>query len=209
MRVVPWHTEFWTVRDHEQDTSLAHLLDHHRQGGQGARIDPVRVLDHHQDRRARGDIKQLLDQRRLRELVTFLRRQQLCWVAVGRQREQRGEQGSRRRHAIGLELQHRLELVEPHRRAIVAVDARRALQLADDRVECRAAVVGRALVAQPHMGRLVDGLTQRLQQPALADARLAADKDDTPLAGAGLLPGAKQLCQFALAPDERRQVDAS
>src|SRR5437016_13111328 len=62
----------------------------------------------------------------------------------------------------------------------------------------------RAEIPQAHIRLASDLLGERGCEPRLADAWLAGDQHDPPLAGLRLLPAAQQQLDFLVTPDERR-----
>ena len=62
----------------------------------------------------------------------------------------------------------------------------------------------RAEIAQAGVGLGSDVLGKRRSQPRLADAWLAGQQHDPPLAALRLLPAAEQQLDFLVTPDERR-----
>ncbi len=71
---------------------------------------------------------------------------------------------------------------------------------------CRAefGVVGRALVADQDVRLGRHRLHHGFRDPRLADAGLAGEQDELPLAAPGLPPPLDQECQLLVAPDDRR-----
>jgi hypothetical protein len=66
-------------------------------------------------------------------------------------------------------------------------------------------VVGRALVAQPHVRLRADALLKRRDYPRLADSGFAGEQYHLAIAGAGTLPAPFEDVDLLLAPDARRQ----
>ena len=81
-----------------------------------------------------------------------------------------------------------------------------ALQLLDQRMQRTGRVVRRALVEQAYVGLVLEARAHFPHQTRLADAGLAGQQDDMPLAVFGLLPSAQQQRDLLVAPDQRRQA---
>ncbi len=129
-------------------------------------------------------------------------------IAIFRQRQgqERGQQRHRFTEWQVKDLEHRLELGKARRNSVLRLPAGQQLEMLDHRVERAAGVIGRAADGDPGQALGADLGSEPVDQHALADPRLAADRHD--LAARlflGALPGAAQKPGLLVAPDERRR----
>ena len=163
----------------------------------------MRVLEQHQHRLLLRQALHLVEQRRKR-LAALLRGREVerRIAGSGRDRQHRGDQRRDLVHAVGRKAEHFLELFELRLGRLLRRDARRALELLHEGIERAVAMIGRALVAQPHVRRLRDLLGEPGRKPRLADARLARDQHDLALAAPGAALARDEIGALGLAPDE-------
>ncbi len=79
--------------------------------------------------------------------------------------------------------------------------------MADEGVKWGVAVMGTALELIASLAVASDSFPQRLDQPALADARFAADPNDLARAVPNPSPPTFQLSRFLHSANKRRQID--
>ena len=124
--------------------------------------------------------------------------------------DQRYRQGARRR--VRAEARRRvraeqcLELVEALLGCVLVLYPGGPADKRRERKERAAAVVGRALIAKPGMGFVRDVFGNHRGQPRLANARLANDQNDLPLALPRQFFAAEQKFDFPLPTHEVREV---
>ncbi len=194
------------VRDDQQNARVAN--PHHRflQQLPGGRVDPVGVFEKEQHRTLLCQCQQLRDQRLQKQLLGFLRgKAQLAVAALEGYRQQIREQRRVGDQVLSGAGQQRFELVEPHLVGVSGCKSGGMLQLPYRRVENTARVIGRALIANRREVVAGDVLGEALQQPRLADARLARNQHHLALAGLGETPAVGQQAQLVHAADEFRQ----
>ena len=203
---LPGRGELRSAGQQQQDPRGADPIDDRAEDVERAGIGPVQVLEDAQHRLPPGEPEELLNQRLDRQLPLPLRAVgQRRVTPVGRDRQQRRDQGGRLAHPLDALRQQGLQLVQLGRVRVVAGETRGALELLDDGMEGGAGVVGRALVAQPQVRFRFDMLADGSDDPRLADARLARQEHRLPLAVLGLLPAIEQQGDLLLAPDQRRE----
>ena len=186
----------------ELGDAVERLLDQLERG----RVDPVQVLEQAEHRPRPRQPEELSRQRRQRPRTLLLRREIEARVtAFGVYPEQRREE---RRHGCHLDrclAQDRLELVEAQSWRIARIEAGCLIELTDDRPERAVDVVGRALVPEPQVRPVGQGVEQPLRDARLADPGLADEQHALALAGLGLPPALEQERQFLVAPDHRQR----
>jgi hypothetical protein len=99
--------------------------------------------------------------------------------------------------------EQRPQLVQSHRRRVVAGEPRGALQLADKGVERAILIVRRAEIAQSDVRLALDMCRQCRGQARLADPGLAGDQHHPTFARLGLLPAPRQEVELLVAADQR------
>jgi hypothetical protein len=177
---------------------------------EGGGVDPVRVLNQHQHRFAARESEQLLDQHGQRAGTPLLRAEILCWVPRSRVDPEQGRDERRRLGDVVDPLaQQRLELLELHHVRIGAAKAGGDGELLDHWPERRAGVMGRALAAKRHVFVLCDRIARGLQQPGLANSRLADQEHRLALAGQNLSPSLQDQRQLLVAPDHWQRATRS
>jgi hypothetical protein len=149
----------------------------------------VQILEDHQHRLLPVGGFELVQQRREQLLALALRAE--AQIAGGiRQRQQVGDQ----RDLVAVACARRdqgHELVEPLLGRVVLRKAGGAFELCDKGIQRAVLMVRRAEIAQPGVRLAFEALAQRRGQPRLADARLARQKYDLPLARRGAPPAAQ------------------
>ena len=154
-----------------------------------------------------GEPGQLLDQDLEGALLLALRAKVQGAVAlISRDAQQRPDQRRRLVQLLGALSEQRLQLGESVPGFVMGGEARRPLQLCDDRVERAVGVVGRAEMADRDVRLARQLLTKGAQQPRLADARLARDQDHLAVAVLGPAPALQQHGQLVLTSDQRRHA---
>ena len=180
------------------------LLDHLERG----RVDPVGVLDDHQDGLPGGEPEQLLGERLEGPRPLRLRRQiERAIACAAVEAEQVGDQG--RAAVSDRPVEQGLQLVQPRLERIVRSQPRRIVQLLDHRPERAVGVVGRALVADAKVRLLGHGVEQGAADPRLADAGLADQQHALAFARLGQRPALEQQRQLLIAPDHRQERRAT
>ena len=192
------------IREDEERADARHAVD---QGGEellGGGVDPVQVLDDHDlgaGRRRLGEKAANGVQR----LATALPR-----AHRGHRRVPRihGEQGPQVwRHPGDLPAEGgdaALDLQDDGGSRVALLDREHAPQQVDERVERHGAPEGEALSLEP--SRAVVDLTLKLvEEPRLADARLAHNQHHLALSRLGAPEAILQDLKLALAPHERRE----
>src|SRR5262249_32281386 len=99
--------------------------------------------------------------------------------------------------------EQRRQLVELHAGTAVWREARRLRELRNKWMERGARLVRRAEIAEASMGLAFDSGQQAFGDTRLADAGLAGEQYDSPLARLGLLPTAQQQVHLFPAADKR------
>ena len=154
-----------------------------------------------------GEPDQLLDQDLEGALLLALRAKVRGAVAlISRDAQQRPDQRRCLVQLLGALSEQRLEFGEPVRGFVMGGEARRPLELRYDRVEHTIGVVGRAEMANRDVRLARQLLTKGVQQPRLANARLAGDQDHLTVAVLGPAPAIQQHGQLVLTTDQWRQA---
>ena len=154
-----------------------------------------------------GEPDQLLDQNLEGALFLALRAKVQGVVAlISRDGQQRPDQRRRLVQLLGALSEQRLQLGEPVPGFVMGGEARRPLQLCDDRVERAVRVVGGAEMAQREVRLVCQLLAKGVHQPRLADARLTRDQDHLAVAVLGPAPALHEHGQLVLASDQRRDA---
>ena len=125
---------------------------------------------------------------------------------IARDAQQRPDQRRRLVQFLGALSKQRLELGEPVPGFVMGSEARRSLELSDDRVKRAVGVVGGAEIAQREVRLARQLLTKGVYQPRFADARLARDQDHLAVAVLGPAPALQQHGQLVLTSDQRRHA---
>jgi hypothetical protein len=174
--------------EHEQRVTLAEVQQQ-LQPGQGVLVAPLEIVQHQQSRPAS---RQHRPGQALQEPVAL--------PGVGH----RARQG----HGVGASGRHQpVDLAGPYRlQPVAGRPQRRAAQPLRHRGE-REPPAGRETAGAHGVGPgALDQRGQLVQQPALADAGLAGDQDETGLPGHGLVPALLQQRQFAFAADQPQRA---
>ena len=171
-----------------------------------ARIDPLQVLEHDQERSAVGHVPDVLDQR-VDQLPA-----QLAPVDRGRREsavvpdvEQRDEQREQTFDGHRRAFQRAAQLLRSRRRALAVGELGPGAHGGGDGIEGGVAVDRRALQEQarrqlaPH-----DPLVQRPGEPGFSDPALAGEHDHPTASGACLVPQSEQSRELAFAIDQRQ-----
>ena len=154
-----------------------------------------------------GEPGQLLDQNLEGALLLALRAKVQGAIAlIGRDAEQRADKRRRLVQLLGALSEQRLEFGEPVCGFVMGGEARRPLQLRDDRVERAVGVVGRTEMTDCDVRLVRQLFAKGAQQPRLANARLTRDQDHLAVAVLGPAPALEQHGQFVLTSDQRRQA---
>jgi hypothetical protein len=129
---------------------------------------------HREHRPAAGEADHLVEQGLECSGLLRLRGQVDGWIAsLGRDRQQRREQGRDVGDVPGRLREHRLQLVKPGLGGIIGDEPRCPLELVHHRVKRAVGVIGRAVVAQADIRFLGQALDQATGQARLADPGLA------------------------------------
>ncbi len=127
----PGRGELRPKGDDQHCAKVRHSVDQSAENIERRGIDPVRVLQHHEDRRLLRQSHEYGEQRCNRPLLLLARRHFDCGISLrGRDRQQSGEV---RRDVPGLQPgagDHRLQLVEPRRRRTRRQQGRRHARFA-------------------------------------------------------------------------------
>ena len=167
----------------------------------------MKILEHRQHRLAPRELFEQPHQGVEHPLLAALRRQVLgpSRLEAGH-RQQIGEQRQVRfRGAAG---QQGLKLAPPRLGIVVAVKARRAFELAGDRIECAFAMMRRAEIAHGDVRLARDALAHRFGQARLAEAGIGRDQHGVTLARLAARPAAHQHRDLRVATDQRRGARA-
>ena len=141
----PRRAELRPVGDHYEDRQATRSLDHHVEQLQSRGVGPVQVFIQLEHGPLAGEPGQLLDQDLEGALLLALRAKVQGAVAIiSRDAQQRPDQRRRLVQLLGALSEQRLQLGESVRGFVMGGEARRPLQLRDDRVERAVGVVGRA-----------------------------------------------------------------
>ena len=206
---VPGRPELGPVGHDQQHRQALDPLHREVEQLERGRIDPMRVLEHHQHRASRRQPLELGEERPEGAGLLLLRRQgRQREAALGRQREELGEEGGDLGHVGDRAGEQRLELGELGRVVVGAGEARRPRELLDDRVERAVRVVRGAMVAEADPVLGAQPLAQGEDDPRLADAGLAREQHDLALAGPGEPPAVEEQRQLLVAADERGRAGA-
>jgi len=200
----PVRLELGPVGYEQEHGGILDVHDALRQQLLRGRVDPVRVLEQHENGLAPGERQELRDEHLQRPALALLGREVGRRIARRRgDREQVGEQrhGVRGRPRLGQGLQ----LLQPHLGGIVRPDAGGVEQLGDHGVERAVAVIGRALVADRQVLAVVHIVAQHLRDPRLAHARVGGQQHDLALAGPRGVPALPEQGDLRLAADDREQ----
>src|SRR5215470_8939280 len=144
--VQPRGFELGPERDYEQDARGLDSRDRQIDRLQGRRVDPVRVLEDHEDWLAGCETDHLIGQGCKRPLLLPLRGDPKGRIPVPRwDRQERSEEGANCSDLGHRPPDHYLQLVEFRFRRLLTLEPGRPLQMLDDRVERAIRMVGRAL----------------------------------------------------------------
>ena len=189
--VAPGRLEFGPCRYQHQHRRRFGSVDHARQQAERARIGPLRVFEHQQNRHHLGLQRHRFEQQIRGPVALLLRRQLERRIAAGEgDRQQRGDQGNDLGLAITEMSELALELIEPFRGLVVARDPRFALEALDHRGVGGVDMIGRALIAQQCIVLAARRLDHRFDEARFADAGLAAQHHHLAFAVGGLAPAA-------------------
>ena len=125
---------------------------------------------------------------------------------ISRDAQQRPDERRRLVQLLGALGEQRLKLGELLTGFVVGGEARRPLQLCDDRMERAVCVVCRAEMVDCDVRLAGQLLAKGAQQPRLADARLARDQDHLAVAVLGPAPALHEHGQLVLTSDQRRHA---
>ena len=190
----------------EQEAGGAKALHEAVEQGLGLAVDPVQVLEDHQQRLHLALPQQQALDRVERALAALRRVQVLPGRVLDRhveQREQRGQQGLER----AVQAQHAPQHLGAHLPVVVPVaDLEVALEQVDHRQVAGGLAVGdgRGLQDQPVLDPMRVG--ELVGEPRLAHPRLAHDGDHLPPAGAGLAEDPAQVLDLGVAAHEAREA---
>ena len=191
------------VGEDQEDRARRHAVAEDGQELLGRPIDPVEVLDHHDLRTPLGGAQDHPAER-LEDAAAALARIERGDGRVGGAERQQVLQRGRRRAQVVAEVPHgALDLGRRHVLGVALVDAHPALEEIDERMKRRGPAEGQAVALSP-VG-VTRAAAELVEQPRLADPRLADDEHHLPLPGAG--PGERGVQRLELAPaaDERRE----
>ena len=205
--VFPRRLELRAERHHGQHGGGRCLLDQQVQQLQRGRVGPVHVLPYHQQRPFLGHVHQPVHQVLVGKAFLPLRqRAHLALSLMHGNGQQRGEQ---RQRLVVVKCPALEPIVQPAALDLGRVVTQKtglALDPVDHGMQGAVRVVRRA--AKDHGGPafVPDLLVQGAHQPALADARVAADQHHLAHVGFGLFPAVLQQQDFAVAPDQRHRL---
>ena len=203
MRVFgPGRLELWAEGDEQQDREADDSVDGEMQKLQGTRVDPVRVLEHHQQRRLPGEAFELPKDGRERAFPLRRRAEWHGREAVGGQRQQLRQQPPVFRRCT---VEKRLQLLGLRLGRVAVLETGHPLELAGDGEERAVAVVRRAEVAELGVGLAEKPLPEGGDEARLAHAGLGREQHHLAIAASGSPPAAPQQLDFLVAADERRQ----
>ena len=189
----PGRLELRPERDHQQHRHAGGTGNHSIEQIKRCRIDPVGVLEHHQHGALRRGAVELVEKRREGHLSLLLRADRHCRVAlVRRHRQQLGDQRHIARQIFCRRLEQGLQFVELRTGVAARLESRGLLELRNQRVERALRMVGRAEIAKSGMRLALEPDQQAFSDARLADAGLAGEQHDPPLAELGLIPTAQQ-----------------
>ncbi len=199
----PGRRKFRTKGNHQQHGQLERPLDESAEQVERGWVDPVRIFHQGQNRRTRG---QTLEQRHKgadRPLFGFVRRHVERRISRGgRNREQRREHRREVRSRQTGERDERFQLVEPLLGGLVAHEARRAPNRAKHGIKRLVDVMSGTLKAHRDMISFADMFAQVGQNARFADAGLAGEQHDLPLALVCVAPALRQQRDLPLAADK-------
>ena len=205
----PGRHEFGTQRHHQQHRQGADARDQRAEQRAGGGIDPMRVLDDHQQTpaaRQRLDAPQKQVERRRAALLRRHRRRRR--VRIGRQREQACQQMAAARRILAPAAQQRAKLRALCIGIVLATQPRRAAQVLGHRIQRLAGVELRAEEPQLRLRLALQFAAHRVGQPRLADPCLAAQQQRLALAAKRQAPAFADDPQLVRATDEPRQPGA-
>jgi hypothetical protein len=155
-------------------------------------VDPLGVLEDHQERLPRRQPLELLEQDLAGSLPPAFGAD-LGWrsAPAGRDRQKRRQEQNRLLDLLGAQSQYCLNFRELYTGRIGVLDSGGSRHLFEHRVECAPAVEGRTLVAQPNVGFACQSVEQTQRDPRLADAWLAREQHGLSCAVPGLLPASQ------------------
>ena len=149
---------------------------------------------------------ELVEKRGESHLALLLRADRQRRVAlVRRHAQQLGDQRHVAWQIFRRRLEQSLQPVETSCRAAARLEARGPFELRNERVERAVRMVGRAEIAKTSMRLALEPRQQGFGNTRLADAGLAREQHDPPLAELGLIPAAQQQIDLLLPANEWRQ----
>jgi hypothetical protein len=188
---------------HEQQRDVVGRVEQPADQLTRRRVGPVQVLDDQQQRRAARLGVQPVRERVERHRAAALRAQRLGLAAGDRQVEQPGEQLDAQRPELLVTGQRGLD--RPPALGVVAAEPPALAQRVDERVQRAGAAVLAALQVQRLQVR-GEAMDEVVDQPRLADPRLAGEQDPGARAGARPVGGRAEDRALGLAADQRDQA---
>ena len=194
------------VVDQKQEACGPQALHEAVEQGLGLAVDPVQVLEDHEQRLRLALAQQQALNAVERALAALGRVQVLPGRVFDRhveQRQQRGQQGFER----AVQAQHAAQHLGAHLPVVVPIaDLEVALEQVDHRQVAGGLAVGHGGGVQDQPVLHPVGVGELVDQPRLAHAGLADDGDDLPPAGAGLAEDPAQVLDLGVAADEAREA---
>ena len=169
------------------------------------RVGPMQILEDHQYGLPLRQTSELSQQRLECLFLLSLWREVESGVTIVEGQRQKLRQQRHVTFGGCIRRKERLQLVEPRRRRIVAREAGRPFELADEREQGAILVMRRAEIAQSRISLALDAVSEGLDQSRFPNPRLCRDQHHTPRTRFRLRPSTPQQLDFLLASDERGQ----
>ncbi|HEV8029175.1 MAG TPA: hypothetical protein VGP50_17205, partial [Stellaceae bacterium] len=205
----PRRREVRPRRHQDEQPRLADAVGEARHQFERGGVDPVRVLQHQEDRITLAQMDDLVDKERDGRRLPLRRRQrQLRRRRLGRDRQEVSQQRDRGFVRRGAPREYCPELVDAGTRRVGGRKSGSPSEMLDDRIEHAVPVIGRALQVNPGVKLMGDIFLQRLDRARFADTSLADHADDLTLARAGETPALEHQPHFVRPADERQRTGA-
>src|SRR5215471_1048783 len=158
----PWRREFRAGRDDEEDWQARHAIDGEREQLKRGRVDPMRILEHHEHGPAVGELGNLVDQGRQCAFLASLRTQVQGRVALAEgDGQQRRQQRNGLAQADARRTKEGLELGEPYLSLIVVLDPCCPQQVTYDRMEGAVGVIRRTMALNTRVAVTHEAIDER------------------------------------------------
>jgi hypothetical protein len=202
----PGRVEFRSECHDQQRAKAPNAVHRPAERFEARRVNPLRILEDHQNWTGARQSLDLRNERLLRSLPALLRGQlDLRVASIVRQRQHVRKEGDILSRGRG-ERQQRVKLVEFRLRTVVARQSGGALHFADDRKKGIVGVLRRTEISQASERLIGKSLHERGGEARFADPGLAGKENDLAFAALCRRPAPRQQFAFFFAPDESGQV---